>query len=43
MNAMLQLRQTSAKWALSERNPYPGWIACTLPISAAEMMCLMTR
>ena len=23
-NAMLQLRQTSAKWALSDKNPYPG-------------------
>jgi hypothetical protein len=24
MNRMLQLSQTSAKWAFSDRNPYPG-------------------
>ena len=35
MKSMLQLRQTSLKWAFSARNPYPGWIASTLPTSAA--------
>ncbi len=43
MNSILQLRQTSAKWCFSDRNPYPGWMAWTSAISAAAMMRSMRR
>ncbi len=43
MNSILHERQTSAKCAFSDRNPYPGWIASTSAISAAEMIDLMSR
>ncbi len=43
MKAMSRLRQMSAKWPFSERKPYPGWMASTLEISAAEMMEGMWR
>jgi hypothetical protein len=35
--------QTSEKSAFSERNPYPGWIACAPLMSAAEMIAGMFR
>ena len=35
--------QISAKWAFSERNPYPGWIASAWVISAALMILGMFR
>ena len=35
MNFMSQVSQTSAKFAFSESNPYPGWMASTFAISAA--------
>ena len=34
---------TSAKWAFSARNPYPGWIASAPVISAAEITEVMFR
>ena len=37
MNVKPHEAHTSAKWALSDRNPYPGWIASAPVTSAAEM------
>jgi len=37
MNVSPHSRDTSAKWADSARNPYPGWIASAPVISAAEI------
>ena len=38
MNRMLHDSHTSAKWAFSARNPYPGWMASTSATSAALMI-----
>ena len=38
MNLIPLVVQISAKLAFSARNPYPGWIASALVISAAAMM-----
>jgi hypothetical protein len=35
MNLMWQASQTSARYALSDRKPYPGWMASAPVISAA--------
>ena len=43
MNSILHERQTSAKWEFSLRKPYPGWMASTSAISAAEMIDGMSR
>lgn len=43
MKTMFESRHTSAKWAFSERNPKPGWMASTSAISAALMMFGMDR
>jgi len=43
MNSILHSRQISEKSARSARNPYPGWMASTSAISAAEMMRAMLR
>ena len=40
---ILHSSSTSAKWAFSARNPYPGWTASAPVISAAEMMLEMFR
>jgi hypothetical protein len=43
MKVMLQLLQTSAKWAFSERKPKPGCMASTSQISATLMMRSISR
>ena len=43
MNPMLHSRHIAANFAFSERNPYPGWIACASQISAAVIIAGMCR
>ena len=43
MKVISDASQTLAKLAFSDRNPYPGWIASTLVISAALITCGMFR
>ena len=43
MKVMWQSWRISAKYAFSERNPYPGWIASASVISAAETIAEMFR
>ncbi len=43
MNLIPLVSHTSAKLAFSESNPYPGWIASTLAISAALITAGMFR
>ena len=43
MNLIALISQTSAKLAFSASNPYPGWIASTLAISAALITAGMFR